>query len=67
MNKEITTHELADALLELGKKKHGNDMKYAFAYGSLQGLFEAARWGFTPIQKIVNDKYAEVQKDLAAQ
>ena len=41
-------------------------MKYPFAYGTMQGLFESARWGFTPIQKIINEKFAEVEKDLAA-
>lgn len=65
MNKEeITVKELADVLLEFGKKKHGNDCGWAFAYGSLQGLFESARWGLRPIQSIVTDSYYSTQKDL---
>ena len=66
MNNDITVSELTDKLLELAKKKHGSDFMYAHTVGVLQALFEHARWGLTPIQKIVNEKFAEVEKDLAS-
>jgi hypothetical protein len=65
MNKDITVNELADALLLLAKKKYNSESAMAFAYGSLTGVFESARWQFRPIQEVINLKYADVQKDLA--
>lgn len=65
-DQDITVSELTNKLLELAKKKHGSDFMYAHTVGVLQALFEHARWGLTPIQKIINDKFVEVEKDLAA-
>lgn len=65
MNKEeITVKELAKALLEYGRKKHGNELGYCFAFGSLEGIFESARWGLRPLQEVVNSAYYRTQKDL---
>lgn len=51
-------------LLEYGKKKHGNDLGYCFAYGSLEGILESVRWGHRPVQDIINDRYYSTKKDL---
>jgi hypothetical protein len=64
MDKDITVNELADAVLQLAKTKYDSQSAMAFSYGTLTGVFEAARWGFKPIQEVINVKYAEVQKDL---
>lgn len=69
MNKnENTVDKLAKLLVELGKKKHGSEqgLNYCFAFGTLQGMFESARWGYEPIQKIVDRGIENAEKDLAA-
>jgi|LakMenEpi03Aug12_release.lakeMendotaPanAssembly.Ray.scaffolds.fasta_scaffold317497_4 hypothetical protein len=66
MNKEITVDELAEVLMKVERVKRGPDMVYPYMYGTMIGLLEAARWGFKPVQQIVNERYAEAQKELAA-
>jgi hypothetical protein len=69
MNKNYTVNEMADLLVELGKRKYENDrngLNYCFAYGTMTALFQQALYGFTPVQDIVNNKCLELQKELAA-
>lgn len=66
MNKDITANELSDMLLAVAKKQYNDDMKYPFVFGTLTGLMEAMRWGFKPVQQIINERYAEAEKELAS-
>ncbi len=63
--KDITANELSDMLLAIAKKKYNDDMKYPFVFGTLTGLLEGARWGFKSTQQIINERYAEAEKELA--
>lgn len=65
MNKkeEITVGELSNLVLEFADKKYGSN-KYAYAFGSLNGIFETARWGMRPVQDIINDAYNRTKKEL---
>jgi len=66
MNKKYTVNDLADLLVKLGTKKNGSEhgLNYCWAYGTLTALFDQARFG--DAQSIIDQKIAEVQKDLAA-
>ena len=66
MTQDITANELSDKLLELAKKEYNDDMKYPFLFGTMTGLLEASRWGFKPVQQIINERFAEAEKQLAA-
>jgi hypothetical protein len=69
MNKNYTVNEMADLLVELGKRKYKNDrngLGYCFAYGTMTALFQQALYGFDTTQTIVNNKCLELQKELAA-
>jgi len=54
---------LANLILEFADKKY-KDSKYAYAFGSLNGILEAARWGLSPIQEVINNAYYRTKKDL---
>jgi hypothetical protein len=66
MNKKHTVNDLADLLVKLGTKKNGSEygLNYCWAYGTLTALFDQAR--FRDAQEIVDRKFAEVEKELAA-
>jgi hypothetical protein len=69
MNKKNhTVNEMADLLVELGKRKNGTTygLNYCFAYGTMTALFQQALYGNDSIQTIVNNKCLELQKELAA-
>jgi hypothetical protein len=68
MNKNNTVNDLADLLVKLGTKKNGSEhgLNYCWAYGTLTALFDQARWGHASIQDLIDNKIAEVEKDLAA-
>jgi hypothetical protein len=67
MNKNYTVNEMADLLVELGRRKNGTQhgLNYCFAYGTMTALFQQALYGSTPVQDIVNNKCLELQKELA--
>ena len=65
MNKDYTVEELAKVLTEEARAKFDNDLMYAHLYGTMIGLLEAARWGYKPVQQIINERVLDAQKELA--
>lgn len=69
MNENYSICQLGDLLVELGKKRHKDaGTAYAFAFGSVTGMLESPLKHRTikEIQEMINDRYLEVQKELAS-
>lgn len=68
MNENYSISQLGDLLVELGRKRHKNSgSAYAFAFGAVTGMLDMPlKYRTTEeIQKMINDRYLEVQKELA--
>lgn len=65
--KDYSVNEMADLLVELGKRKNGSThgLNYCFAYGTMTALFQQALYSTNSVQTIVNNKCIELQKELA--
>jgi hypothetical protein len=68
MNKNYPVHELADLLVQVGKLKNGTQhgLNYCWAYGTMTALMQQAVYGPASMQKLINDKCMELEKELAA-
>lgn len=68
MNKnENTVDKLGKLLVEIGKRKHGSEhgLNYCFAFGTMQGMFESARWGYESVQEIIDRGIKNAEEELA--
>ena len=65
MNKDYTVEDLAQLLTTEARTKFGSDMMYPHLYGTMMGLLEAARWGYKPVQQIINERCIDAEKELA--
>lgn len=65
MSNDITVEKLSEELLRLAKVNHTPYAALAFAYGALTGIFESVRKGNKDVQKVLNDSYTQIQKDLS--
>ena len=67
MHKNYQVHEMADLLVMMGKHKNGTEhgLNYCWAYGTMTALMQQALHGSASVQKLINDKCAELQKELA--
>ena len=68
MNKNYAVHELADALVQVGKLKNGTQhgLNYCWAYGTMTALMQQAVYGSAPMQTLINNKCIELEKELAS-
>lgn len=59
-------NDLSKILVELGKKRHGLDCAYPFALGAIVGLTDFyLRFDPEKLAEVVNERYLEVEKELA--
>ena len=68
MNENYSISQLGDLLVELGKKRHKDTgTAYAFAFGAVTGMLDMPLKyrSLEEIQEMINDRYLEVQKELA--
>jgi hypothetical protein len=67
MNKNYQVHEMADLLVMMGKRKNGTEhgLNYCWAYGTMTALMQQALYGSASVQKLINDKCMELEKELA--
>ena len=58
---------MADLLVKMGKLKNGTEygLNYCWAYGTMTALFQQALYGSSTVQKLINDKCMELEKELA--
>ena len=67
MNNDYTLQELADLLVQLGKKRHGLDCAYPFALGTIIGMVDFHVKNHPHrLQAVINERYSFTQKELAS-
>lgn len=67
MNKDYSLDELSKLLVQIGKKKHGLDCAYPYAMGTIIGMVDFnLKYRPNDLQKDINEKYADAEKELAA-
>lgn len=66
MNKNYSLEDISKLYVQIGRKKHGIDCAYPFALGSIIGLVDHhIKYDPTRLQQIINERYADAEKDLA--
>ena len=66
MNNDYSLQDLSRLLVQIGKKKHGSDYAYAWAVGTICGMMDFnIKYRPNDIQRAINEKYAEAEKELA--
>jgi len=64
MNKSM--NELSDLFIKIGKKMYGSECGHAFATGSVVGLVDFhLKYDPNGLQKAINIRFAEAEKELA--
>lgn len=65
--KNYTLEELGKLFVQIGKIKHGNDLAYPFAFGSIVGMLDVTmKYHPERYQETINENVAKIQKELAA-
>lgn len=64
---DYSLQDLSKLLVQIGRKKHGSDYAYPWAMGTIIGIVDHnLKYRPNDLQKILNEKYAEAEKELAA-
>ena len=65
--KNYNLEELGKLFVQIGKIKHGNDLAYPFAFGSIVGMLDVTmKYHPERYQETINENVAKIQKELAA-
>lgn len=65
--KNYNLEELGKLFVQIGRIKHGNDLAYPFAFGSIIGMLDITmKYHPERYQETINENVAKIQKELAA-
>ena len=68
MNKKnYNLEELGKLFVQIGRIKHGADLAYPFAHGSMIGMLDVCmKYHPERYQEVINENVAKIHKELAA-